>query len=87
MYLRILTVVALCFANFLIGTGIDHEVPAPPYISQNILTYTEYHSVCPLVGIGTLPPLSRRRVCPPLNHRMGAHSPAGEGSGSPNADD
>jgi hypothetical protein len=27
--------------------------------------YIEYHSVCPLVGIGTPRPLFRKRVCPP----------------------
>jgi hypothetical protein len=33
--------------------------------------YKEYHSVCPLVGIGTLPPLSRQRVCPSPRNQMG----------------
>ncbi len=44
--------------------------------------YKEYHSVCPFVGIGTLPsPLSPASV-PPQNQRgEGAHSPAGEGLG------
>ncbi len=41
--------------------------------------YTEYHSVCPLVGIGTAPP--------PQAKGGRAHSPAGEGWGSPNSDD
>ncbi len=53
--------------------------------------YKEYHNVCPLVGIGTPPPLSRKLVCPtappPRNQGRGAHSPAGEGWGSPNSDD
>ncbi len=31
--------------------------------------YLEYHSVCPLVGIGTLPTLSRQRVCPSPRNR------------------
>jgi hypothetical protein len=26
-------------------------------MEHKVHTYTEYHSVCPLVGIGTLPPL------------------------------
>jgi hypothetical protein len=30
--------------------------------SHKVRIYKEYHSVCPLVGIGTLPPLSRQRV-------------------------
>ncbi len=34
--------------------------------------YLEYHSVCPLVRIGTPHPLSRKRMCPPpLNQRGG----------------
>ncbi len=45
----------------------------------------EHHSVCPLVGIGTLPtqPLSRQRVClpPEPGGGGGAHSPAGDGLG------
>jgi hypothetical protein len=51
----------------------------------------EYHSVCPLVGIGTPPPppLPRGSVPlpPPGTKGEGAHSPAGEGVGCPNADD
>ncbi len=49
--------------------------------------YKEYHSVCPLVGIGTLPtPLSPASVpLPP--EQAGAYAPAGEGWGSPNSDD
>jgi hypothetical protein len=31
----------------------------------------EYHSVCPLVGIGTSHPLSRKRVCPPPGTKRG----------------
>jgi hypothetical protein len=45
-------------------------------------TYIEYHSVCPLVGIGTLPPpLSPASVPLPPEPGGGAHSPAGEGLG------
>jgi hypothetical protein len=44
--------------------------------------YIEYHSVCPLVGIGTLPPpLSPASVPLPPKQGGGAHSPAGEGVG------
>ncbi len=33
------------------------------YLGHKVLTYKEYHSVCPLVGIGTLPtPLSPASV-------------------------
>ncbi len=51
--------------------------------------YKEYHSVCPLVGIGTLPPPSHASECAPPPQAKGgrAHSPAGEGWGSPNSDD
>ncbi len=50
---------------------------------QSTYTYIEYHSVCPLVGIGTLPPpLSPASLpLPPEPGRGGAHSPAGEGLG------
>jgi hypothetical protein len=49
---------------------------------HKVRMYKEYQSVCPLVGIGTLPtPLSQ--ACVPLPPRTGggggAHSPAGEG--------
>jgi len=50
---------------------------------HKVHSYTEYHSVCPLVGIGTLlPPLSPASVpLPPVPKGGGAHSPAGEGLG------
>jgi hypothetical protein len=54
--------------------------------------YLEYHSVCPLIRIGT-PPLSRKRVCPPSpgtkKEGGGAHSSACEGVGESqsNSDD
>jgi hypothetical protein len=42
----------------------------------------EYHSVCPLVGIGTLPPpLSPASVPLPPEPKRGSHSSAGEGLG------
>jgi hypothetical protein len=44
--------------------------------------YKEYHSVCPLVGIGTLPPpLSPASMPLPPEPKGGAHSPAGKGLG------
>ncbi len=50
--------------------------------------YLEYQSVCPLVRIGTPHPLSRKRVCPPLEPKgEETHSPEGEGAGGPNSDD
>ncbi len=51
-------------------------------MNHKVRIYKEYHSVCPLVGIVTLPtPLSPASV--PLPRRWGAHSPAGEGLGKP----
>jgi hypothetical protein len=48
---------------------------------QSTYIYKEYHSVRPLVGIGTLPPpLSPASVTLPPELE-GAHSPAGEGLG------
>ncbi len=34
------------------------------YITKYLHTYAEFHNVCPLVGTGTSPPLSRKQVCP-----------------------
>jgi hypothetical protein len=52
---------------------------------RKVLTYTEYHSVCPLVGIGTpSTPLPLARVTPPPPPPKGgggAHSPAAKGVG------
>ncbi len=47
------------------------------------LVHIEYHSVCPLVGIGTLPlPLPQASVPLPPGTKGGkAHSPRGEGLG------
>ncbi len=45
----------------------------------------EYHSVCPLVGIGTIPTPLSPAIVPLPPERGGAHSPAGEGLGSPNS--
>jgi hypothetical protein len=52
--------------------------------TKYIYIHIEYQSVCPLVGIGTLPPPSSfASECapPPQKQRGGAHSPAGEGLG------
>jgi hypothetical protein len=52
--------------------------------------YLEYHSVCPLVGIGTPHPLSRKRVCFPPGTKGGGgvHTRLRvRGWGSPNPDD
>ncbi len=49
--------------------------------TTKVRIYKEYHSVCPLVGIGTLPtPLSPASV-PHPPRTGGTHSPAGEGLG------
>ncbi len=69
--------------------GMRHFVlyQSNPYPKQNIIPllhkvhkYLEYHSVCPVVLIGTHHPLSYKRVSRPRNQRGGdTHSPAGEG--------
>jgi hypothetical protein len=50
---------------------------------HKVLIYKEHHSVCPFVGIGTLPPLlSPASVpLPPVQRGVGARSPAGGGVG------
>ncbi len=49
---------------------------------HKVRIYKEYHSVCHLVGIGTLPPhLSPASVPLPPEPGGGGHSPAGEGLG------
>jgi hypothetical protein len=51
-------------------------------VHLKVRIFKEYHSVCPLVGIGTLPtPLSPASVPLPQNGGGGAHSPAGKGLG------
>jgi hypothetical protein len=43
--------------------------------TQSTYIYLEYHSVCPLVGIGTpLPPFTQASVSYPLNQRGGGHT-------------
>jgi hypothetical protein len=58
---------------------------------HKVRIYKEYFSVCPLIGIRTVQPLSRQRLSecapPPKSGGEGAQSPAGEGLGSPNSDD
>ncbi len=46
-----------------------------PQITVHI--YLGYHSVCPLVRIGILPPLSRKRVCTPTPEQRGGGSQFG----------
>jgi hypothetical protein len=52
-------------------------------LNHKVHVYKEYHSVCPLFGIGTLPlPLSPASVpLPPEPTKGGTHSPASEGLG------
>jgi hypothetical protein len=51
-----------------------------PFLLVTSTKYIDmYNSVCPLVGIGTLPP-PLPEASPPRNQRR-AHSPAGEGLG------
>jgi hypothetical protein len=51
--------------------------------AHKVRMHKEYHSACPLVGIGILPaPLSPPSVpLPPEPGEEGAHSPGGEGLG------
>ncbi len=52
------------------------------HLEHKLHVNIEYHSVCPLVGIGTLPPpLSPASVPLPPEPRGGSHSPAGDGLG------
>ncbi len=44
--------------------------------NHKVLIFTEYYSVCPLVGIGT-PPTPLQCAPPPEPKGGGAHSPAG----------
>ncbi len=50
-------------------------------IPQKVQIYLEYHSVCPLVRIGTLHPHFRKRVCTPTPEPKGGILAAGEGVG------
>jgi hypothetical protein len=55
----------------------------PKISTHKVNIYKEYHSVCPLVGTGTLPSPSFASECvpPPGTKGGGAHSPAGKGLG------
>jgi hypothetical protein len=56
----------------------------PPY---KVHRYLEYHSVGPLIRMGTPPSIpSPASECVPLGIKRGEHSPAGEGGG-PKSDD
>jgi hypothetical protein len=54
-----------------------------PSTHHKVHIHLEYHSVCPLVGIGTpsTPSPTASVYPPPLNQRRGTHSPVGEGVG------
>ena len=67
-----------------------HSVPLPCWCTQStyISRCLEYHSVYPLVGIGTPHPLSRSECVSPLNQRRGEHTRLRvRGWGSLNSDD
>jgi hypothetical protein len=58
------------------------ENPTEKHTTHKVRIYKEYHSVCPLVGIGTLPtPLSPASVPLPPEPGEGGLTPAGEGVG------
>jgi hypothetical protein len=66
---------------------IEITVCSYEHVHKHKVNSIEYHSVCPLVGIGTPPPrLLQASVPPPRNQTGGKHSPAG-GGGDPNSDD
>ncbi len=66
----------------LLGTGTDAE-----YVNHKVRIYKEYHSVCPLVGIGTLPtPLSSASVPLPPEPGRGHTRLRVRGWGSPISD-
>jgi hypothetical protein len=58
-------------------------------VIHKVLIYKEHHSVCPFVGIGTLPPLLSPASVPlPPVQRGGGHARLRVGGwGSPNSDD
>ncbi len=60
-------------------------------VNHKVYIYLEYHSVCPLVGIGNPPPPPHLPLVslspPPPGAKGGTHSPVGEGVGDPNSDD
>jgi hypothetical protein len=60
-------------------------IHTPHNFYHKVLIYTEYHSVCLLVGIGTPQPLSRKRVCPPPPEPKGGGGTLACGWGSPNS--
>ena len=74
------------------GTTCSGSAPAFTFLKDFSSFVYQHHSpnVCPVVGIGTTPPPSRRRVCnpPPLNQRRWEHTRLRiRGWGSPNSND
>jgi hypothetical protein len=69
-----------CTKVYFSFTEVAHCRKAPDFKKQvgtesTLHIYLEYHSVCPLVGIGTFHPLSRKRVSPcPRNQEGGGHT-------------
>jgi hypothetical protein len=92
------TATCYCFLNTNLGANNDNLkcricqcLPGLDYLDHKVHIYKEYHSVCPLVGIGTLPPpLSPASVTLPPEPKGGgtlALRVRGWGRGSPNSDD
>jgi hypothetical protein len=81
----------LIYSNLMSRSKISGDNPftSSLYICTQVHTYKEYHSVCPLVGIGTLPTPSIASECAPP---PGAKGGVGNirvrvrGWGSPNSD-
>ncbi len=80
-----------CYITTDFATAASHNGFRTSYLlglAHKVHITIEYHSLCPLVGTGTLPPpLSQASVpLPPEPKGEEAHSPAGEGLGCPNSD-
>jgi hypothetical protein len=84
--MHILAVVLCAFVYIILLIFFKTLTDSKPQ-AQSTCIYLEYHSVCPLVGIGTLPThLSPASV--PLSQEAGAHTRLRvRGWGSPNSDD
>ncbi len=65
------------------------SVPSRVYSTKYLYMYIEHHSVCPLVGIGTTPPLLPQASVPsPPDQRVGGQTRLRlKGWGSPNSND
>ncbi len=83
------------FSDWVVFTISPLAIPPPsalPFLisyGHKVLIYIEHHSVCPLVGIGTPPPLQPQASVPsPRTKGWGGHTRLRlKGWGSPNSND